>query len=55
MDAFNESYHFRGIHPEMMLWSNSDAKLELLGRHSRMINEYGGKIEGARGVAEDQC
>ncbi|MFT4520593.1 MAG: phenylpropionate dioxygenase-like ring-hydroxylating dioxygenase large terminal subunit [Halioglobus sp.] len=41
VDAFNESYHFRGIHPEMMMWSNADAKLELLGIHSRMINEYG--------------
>ncbi|ARN75680.1 aromatic ring-hydroxylating oxygenase subunit alpha [Oceanicoccus sagamiensis] len=41
VDAFNESYHFRGIHPEMMTWSNCDAKLELLGKHSRMINEYG--------------
>lgn len=52
VDAFNESYHFRGIHPEMMLWSNADAKLELLGRHSRMINEYGAPSRPHRDTLE---
>jgi phenylpropionate dioxygenase-like ring-hydroxylating dioxygenase large terminal subunit len=52
VDAFNESYHFRGIHPEMMMWSNSDAKLELLGKHSRMINEYGAPSKPHRDTME---
>jgi phenylpropionate dioxygenase-like ring-hydroxylating dioxygenase large terminal subunit len=52
VDAFNESYHFRGIHPEMMLWSNGDAKLELLGKHSRMINEYGAPSKPHRETLE---
>lgn len=52
VDAFNESYHFRGIHPEMMLWSNADAKLEILGRHSRMINEYGAPSKPHRDTTE---
>lgn len=41
VDAFNESYHFRSLHPQMLRWSNDKARLELLGNHSRMINEYG--------------
>mgnify|MGYP000064089733 CR=1 FL=1 len=40
-DAFNESYHFRGIHPQMLKWSEAIASVELLGEHSRMINRYG--------------
>ncbi len=40
-DAFNESYHFRGIHPQMLKWSEARASIELLGEHSRMINRYG--------------
>ena len=40
-DAFNESYHFRGLHPQMLKWSDEVASIELLGRHSRMINRYG--------------
>lgn len=40
-DAFNESYHFRGLHPQMLKWSDEVARIELLGRHSRMINRYG--------------
>ena len=52
VDAFNESYHFRGIHPEMMLWSNASAKLELLGKHSRMINEYGAPSKPHRDTME---
>jgi phenylpropionate dioxygenase-like ring-hydroxylating dioxygenase large terminal subunit len=41
VDAFNETYHFRSLHPQMMRWSNDRAQIELLGKHSRMINEYG--------------
>ena len=52
VDAFNESYHFRGIHPEMTLWSNGDAKLEILGKHSRMINEYGAPSKPHRDTQE---
>ncbi|MFT4614294.1 MAG: phenylpropionate dioxygenase-like ring-hydroxylating dioxygenase large terminal subunit [Bacteroidia bacterium] len=52
VDAFNESYHFRGIHPEMMTWSNASAKLEILGRHSRMINEYGAPSDPHRDTEE---
>jgi phenylpropionate dioxygenase-like ring-hydroxylating dioxygenase large terminal subunit len=52
VDAFNESYHFRGIHPEMMLWSNAEAKIELLGKHSRMINEYGAPSKPHRDTME---
>lgn len=40
-DAFNESYHFRGIHPQMLKWSEAMASIELHGDHSRMINRYG--------------
>lgn len=40
-DAFNESYHFRGLHPQMLKWSDEVARIELLGLHSRMINQYG--------------
>lgn len=40
-DAFNESYHFRGLHPQMLKWSDDRARIELLGEHSRMINKYG--------------
>lgn len=41
VDAFNESYHFRSLHPQMLRWSHDVARIELLGPHSRMINEYG--------------
>ncbi|NND67234.1 MAG: aromatic ring-hydroxylating dioxygenase subunit alpha [Halioglobus sp.] len=40
-DAFNESYHFRGLHPQMLKWADEKARIELLGEHSRMINKYG--------------
>ncbi|MBI1180129.1 MAG: Rieske 2Fe-2S domain-containing protein [Alphaproteobacteria bacterium] len=40
-DAFNESYHFQALHPQMMQWANGIAVVELLGIHSRMVNEYG--------------
>ncbi|MDA0339754.1 MAG: hypothetical protein O2910_07965, partial [Proteobacteria bacterium] len=39
-DAFNESYHFRALHPQMMQWSNGTAIVELHGIHSRMLNQY---------------
>ena len=41
VDAFNESYHFRGLHPQMLKWADETARIELLGEHSRMINKYG--------------
>jgi phenylpropionate dioxygenase-like ring-hydroxylating dioxygenase large terminal subunit len=40
-DAFNESYHFRSLHPQMLKWADEKARIELLGDHSRMINKYG--------------
>lgn len=40
-DAFNESYHFQALHPQMMQWSDGTAIVDLLGIHSRMLNEYG--------------
>jgi phenylpropionate dioxygenase-like ring-hydroxylating dioxygenase large terminal subunit len=40
-DAFNESYHFRGLHPQMLKWADEKARIELLGEHSRMVNKYG--------------
>ncbi|MEH6589874.1 MAG: aromatic ring-hydroxylating dioxygenase subunit alpha [Halioglobus sp.] len=40
-DAFNESYHFRGLHPQLLKWADETARIELLGEHSRMINKYG--------------
>ena len=40
-DAFNETYHFRGLHPQMLKWADERARIELMGEHSRMINKYG--------------
>jgi phenylpropionate dioxygenase-like ring-hydroxylating dioxygenase large terminal subunit len=40
-DAFNESYHFRSLHPQMLKWADEKARIELIGEHSRMINKYG--------------
>ncbi|RVQ68995.1 aromatic ring-hydroxylating dioxygenase subunit alpha [Croceicoccus ponticola] len=40
-DAFNESYHFQTLHPEILAWGNEDAPITLLGIHSYMVNEYG--------------
>jgi len=40
-DAFNESYHFQTLHPEILAWGNEDAPITLLNIHSMMVNEYG--------------
>lgn len=51
-DAFNESYHFRGLHPQMLKWADEKARIELLGDHSRMINKYGTTSSPYRGGEE---
>lgn len=51
-DAFNESYHFRGLHPQMLKWSDDKARIQLLGEHSRMINKYGTTSSPYTGAAE---
>ena len=51
-DAFNESYHFRGLHPQMLKWADEKARIELLGEHSRMINKYGTTSSPYTGTAE---
>lgn len=51
-DAFNESYHFRGLHPQMLKWADEKARIELLGDHSRMINKYGTTSSPFTGGAE---
>ena len=38
-DAFNESYHFESLHPDMIQFGEGhDIPIELLGIHSRMLN-----------------
>ena len=38
-DAFNESYHFGSLHPDMIEFGEGhDVPIELLGIHSRMLN-----------------
>lgn len=38
-DAFNESYHFGALHPDMIEFGEGhDVPIELLGIHSRMLN-----------------
>lgn len=38
-DAFNESYHFGSLHPDMVEFGEGhDIPIELLGIHSRMLN-----------------
>ncbi len=38
-DAFNESYHFASLHPDMIEFGEGhDIPIELLGIHSRMLN-----------------
>ena len=38
-DAFNESYHFESLHPDMIEFGEGhDIPIELLGIHSRMLN-----------------
>jgi phenylpropionate dioxygenase-like ring-hydroxylating dioxygenase large terminal subunit len=39
-DAFNESYHFTTLHPQMTEWADDFAEIEIHGIHSRMIQEY---------------
>ncbi len=39
VDAFNESYHFASLHPDMIEFGEGhDIPIELLGIHSRMLN-----------------
>ena len=39
VDAFNESYHFAALHPDMIEFGEGhDIPIELLGIHSRMLN-----------------
>ena len=39
VDAFNESYHFTALHPDMIEFGEGhDVPIELSGPHSRMIN-----------------
>ena len=39
VDAFNESYHFAELHPDMIEFGEGhDIPIELLGIHSRMLN-----------------
>ncbi|MEO2098667.1 MAG: SRPBCC family protein, partial [Brachybacterium sp.] len=51
-DAFNESYHFRALHPQMSDWANEVAQIEILGDHSRMVNQYGTTSPGRSGDTE---
>ncbi len=51
-DAFNESYHFRALHPQMSDWANEVAQIELLGIHSRMVNQYGTTSPSRTGDSE---
>ena len=51
-DAFNESYHFRGLHPQMLKWADEKARIELMGDHSRMINRYGTTSSPYTGTTE---
>ena len=39
VDAFNESYHFTALHPDMVQFGEGhDVPIEISGNHSRMIN-----------------
>jgi phenylpropionate dioxygenase-like ring-hydroxylating dioxygenase large terminal subunit len=51
-DAFSESYHFRALHPGMSTWANEVADIEILGIHSRMVNEYATTSPGLREETE---
>ena len=51
VDAFNESYHFTALHPDMIEFGEGhDVPIELSGPHSRMINFN----ETVSEVVEDQ-
>lgn len=42
VDAFNESYHFAALHPDMVQFGEGhDIPIELVGIHSRMLNFSG--------------
>lgn len=42
VDAFNESYHFSALHPDMVQFGEGhDIPIELVGIHSRMLNFNG--------------
>jgi phenylpropionate dioxygenase-like ring-hydroxylating dioxygenase large terminal subunit len=42
VDAFNESYHFHSLHPDMVQFGEGhDVPIELVGMHSRMLNFSG--------------
>lgn len=42
VDAFNESYHFYALHPDMVQFGEGhDVPIELVGIHSRMLNFSG--------------
>jgi nitrite reductase/ring-hydroxylating ferredoxin subunit len=44
VDAFNESYHVQGTHPQILAWTDDvSIAYEQLGRHARY-----GRLEGAR-------
>jgi nitrite reductase/ring-hydroxylating ferredoxin subunit len=44
VDAFNESYHVQGTHPQILAWTDDTSiAYEQLGKHSRY-----GRLEGAR-------
>lgn len=51
VDAFNESYHFEALHPDMVQFGEGhDIPIELIGIHSRMLN-FGGTVSE---VVEDR-
>ena len=38
VDAFNETYHVQGIHPELLSWLDDwNVQIDLLGRHNRFL------------------
>ena len=42
VDAFNESYHVQGIHPQLMAWIDDyHQQWDVLGRHTRMLVPMG--------------
>ena len=42
VDAFNETYHVQGTHPELLEWTDDvNVQIDLYGRHSRFIFPVG--------------